>query len=466
MKSIIKNFIKSSGFNLKKVSELKKETNKLLGIKNKNEKINELKDLIKKFPKYPNFYYLLARELYYQSDPSFFELLNIYGDKRNQWLRDTGLEVLDIEFIQPPVFIGSIGNFYALENLIRANNIGLRDKKKLIYILPKKAKLTNSILAEYFEKYVKIIKDDFDTGIEDFASSLSLPLGLCVPMKRECLYLDIAANKCESEEKKNKINSSILKLQDKHLNQGKEILKKMGLPKDAWYVTLHVREPGYKGETSKNTNEGFRNSSPLNYLKAIGRITKSGGWVFRMGDSSMTPLPEMKNLIDYARSNFKSEMMDIFLAATSRFCIGTASGFFRIPRYFGVPVIFTNSAFPMPYYSLKSNDLYLPKLIKKKSTNKFQTFKEIMSFPSILYQGEEAFKEQGLSFIENSSEEIDLSVKEMMEVNFSSNKINLTNEQVNFKNIVEININKHNNSVEAFARCSKNFLEKHPNLLN
>ena len=54
----------------------------------------------------------------------------------------------------------------------------------------------------------------------------------------------------------------------------------------------------------------------------------------------------------------------------------------------------------------------------------------------------------------------------MMEVNFSSNKINLTNEQVNFKNIVEININKHNNSVEAFARCSKNFLEKHPNLLN
>ena len=89
-----------------------------------------------------------------------------------------------------------------------------------------------------------------------------------------------------------------------------------------------------------------------------------------------------------------------------------------------------------------------------------------MSFPSILYQGEEAFKEKGLSFIENSSDEIDLSVKEMMEINSSPNKNNLTNEQVNFKNIVEININKHNNSVEAFARCSKNFLEKHSNLLN
>ena len=35
-------------------------------------------------------------------------------------------EILDIEFIQPPVFMGSIGNLYALENLIRANNLGLR----------------------------------------------------------------------------------------------------------------------------------------------------------------------------------------------------------------------------------------------------------------------------------------------------------------------------------------------------
>tara|TARA_Y100000590_G_scaffold18275_1_gene21755 strand:+ start:17264 stop:18667 length:1404 start_codon:yes stop_codon:yes gene_type:complete len=467
MKSVIKNFIKTSGFNLKRVPILKKEINKLAKIKNRKEKVAELKNLIKKFPNYPNFYYLLARELYYLSDASFFQLLNDYGAKRNQWLKETGLEILDIEFIQPAVFMGSIGNFYALENLIRANNLGLRDKKKLLYILPKKAKFTNSVLAGYFEKYVKIIKeDDLDSDIEDFASSLSLPLGFCVPMRKECLYLDIAANRCEKEENEKKISPSILKLKEDHKNQGIKILNKMGLPKDAWYVTLHVREPGYRGESKKNTKENFRNSNPLNYLKAIERITKSGGWVFRMGDASMTPLPKMKNLIDYARSEYKSEMMDIFLAATSKFCIGTASGFWRIPRYFGVPVIFTNSAFPMGYYSLKKNDLYLPRLIKKASNNKYQTFEEFMSCPSLLYQGDDLFKKNKLSFVENSSEDIDFSVREMIDNIFNLSKNNFNEQQIKFRKVAEKNINKYNDSVKAFAKCSQSFLENYPNLLS
>ena len=41
----------------------------------------------------------------------------------------------------------------------------------------------------------------------------------------------------------------------------------------------------------------------------------------------MTPLPNINGLIDYPFSNLKSEFMDIFLAATSKFVVGTASGF-------------------------------------------------------------------------------------------------------------------------------------------
>ena len=89
----------------------------------------------------------------------------------------------------------------------------------------------------------------------------------------------------------------------------------------------------------------------------------------------------MPNVFDYALSSAKSDWMDVFLSATSRFCIATASGFFRIPRYFNVPVIFTNSTSTNVYYSLKENDIFLPRLLKHNKNDKYMSFEEIMSPP-------------------------------------------------------------------------------------
>ena len=78
-------------------------------------------------------------------------------------------------------------------------------------------------------------------------------------------------------------------------------------------MVLHVREPGYRGESRENTTENWRNANPLDYLKAIKAVTNAGGWVFRMGDSSMTPLPSMPQVIDYAHHEIQSDWMDVFL---------------------------------------------------------------------------------------------------------------------------------------------------------
>ena len=88
---------------------------------------------------------------------------------------------------------------------------------------------------------------------------------------------------------------------------GEHALKNLGLPEDAWYVTLHLREPGYKGETRNNTNIHFRNVNPLDYMKACNVVTQAGGWVFRMGDSSMTKLPQMPQVIEYAHNEIKCD---------------------------------------------------------------------------------------------------------------------------------------------------------------
>ena len=36
----------------------------------------------------------------------------------------------------------------------------------------------------------------------------------------------------------------------------------------------------------------------MDYIKACKTITMAGGWVFRMGDPSMTKLPKMNGVID------------------------------------------------------------------------------------------------------------------------------------------------------------------------
>ena len=76
-----------------------------------------------------------------------------------------------------------------------------------------------------------------------------------------------------------------------------------------WFVTCHVREPFYKDR------DDYRDSDISSFFLAFKEIVANGGWVIRMGDKSMSPIPKMNNVIDYATSEHKSDWMDIFLCA-------------------------------------------------------------------------------------------------------------------------------------------------------
>ena len=65
----------------------------------------------------------------------------------------------------------------------------------------------------------------------------------------------------------------------------------------------------------------YRNADPETYYKAFKYITESGGFVIRVGNSNMKKLIKMKNVIDYAHSDLKSDFMDVYLGATSNFLL-------------------------------------------------------------------------------------------------------------------------------------------------
>lgn len=118
-----------------------------------------------------------------------------------------------------------------------------------------------------------------------------------------------------------------------------ELVYQLGIPPNAWFVCLHVRESGFRNDKGRRE---YRNSNINSYIPAINHITSNGGWVVRMGDDSMSKLPNLKNVIDYPHTSFKSELMDLVLIKLCYFFIGCQSGIFDVAKLFNKPVLLVN----------------------------------------------------------------------------------------------------------------------------
>jgi len=178
-------------------------------------------------------------------------------------------------------------------------------------------------------------------------------------------------------------------------------IEEIGIPKDSWFVCLHVRESGFRKDKGRRE---YRNSNINNYIPAIQEIQSRGGWVVRMGDNTMVPLPIMKNVIDYPFSKFKSDYMDLYLIKHCRFYIGCQSGIFDVAKLFHKQTLLVNMynwTFGGP---LHSNDRGIMKHLFHKKSGKYLSVSELFS------GGWETQNMNGIVddfvYVENSQEEI------------------------------------------------------------
>lgn len=203
-----------------------------------------------------------------------------------------------------------------------------------------------------------------------------------------------------------------IKLPDKMSDRSKILTERMGLPKDSWFVCLHVREGGFY-----NYHEGkvksIRNCDIFNYLDAIKLITSSGGWVVRMGDKTMKRLPKMKNVIDYPHTSYKSDALDIFLIQECSFYIGTQSGIWDVAVLYQKPIVMTNMFEWLLGYPLRVGDLGIMKHIFVKSENRYLSVSECFDAFERDHYG--LYHNEDYEFHENSSDEIYSIVKEYLD---------------------------------------------------
>lgn len=103
-------------------------------------------------------------------------------------------------------------------------------------------------------------------------------------------------------------------------------------------VTVHCREGGFR----LNGQHDLRNADIASYRTALRHLVAQGYRAIRLGDPSMTPLPPMDGVVDYAVSALKSEELDILLPGIARFHLGSSSGMSLVPLLFGTPCLFLN----------------------------------------------------------------------------------------------------------------------------
>ena len=219
-------------------------------------------------------------------------------------------------FRRLPVRIEHIGHLATeIDTFIKARNLGLISEKYYFVLAPYN-KVSNHHLLNYWRGFVKIITNEYTCQF------LSILAHRYFMHDRGAIYR-ISFFGTQPIYKVNKLRGErppLLCLNDEDSDWAMKKISELGIPYDKWFVCLHIREGGFL--PNNEHIQSHRNASISNTFLAIEEIVKRGGWVIRMGDSSMLPLPALEGVIDYAHHPFKSDRMDVVLCAKAKFFWG------------------------------------------------------------------------------------------------------------------------------------------------
>jgi len=344
------------------------------------KKINNLHNLsIKLNVDTPEFYkWKSTAALFFGKYPQWKEGRIDYIKKQvsinKKFQKKIGKKILIIE---PGSIISTIGQFFNLDAWIKSKILGFQDNEELILpLMPNfKKRIANPCLLDYFKKYINVIEDPDKAKLYySFTDNSKCLFDEHIPCGDDIVPHTHASGTYIQSMWDSQNKEPLFKITDDHNERGKKILRQMGIKENDWFVTCHVREPFYKDR------DDYRDSDISSFFLAFKEIVANGGWVIRMGDKSMSPIPKMNNVIDYATSEHKSDWMDIFLCASSAFMLGTSSGLTAVSYIFGRPIAMTNNL-PTATTYLSKRDIFLPRLMQSLEDGRMLNLVELMTKP-------------------------------------------------------------------------------------
>jgi putative glycosyltransferase (TIGR04372 family) len=268
--------------------------------------------------------------------------------------------------------------------------------------------------------------------------------------------------------------SSQIEFTSKEISYGMSVIEKMGL-KEKKYVCIDVRDSAYANNVLKvdNFRDQYRDSNIENYYDAALKIIEKGYVVVRMGKSVNSQFPvKNSNIIDYANSKYRSDFMDLFLAAYCDFTLSGCGGFSAVPIIFRRPFAFVNMAPIGLSVTFRGSTIGICKHYCDLHTHKRLTLKEIVNRESAYFSDTKDFIGADIYLAENSSEEIMEVAEEMIgqiegTLKYSSEDNSL--QEIFRNNFPKDEISLLNNSPQHGKikfRYGAKYLLKNPNFLN
>jgi putative glycosyltransferase (TIGR04372 family) len=326
-------------------------------------------------------------------------------DRANAEARRLGLDGLGLRFLRD--YTTHIGHLGFLDHYVKARLLGLRADIRPVVLCGRKPVANPSYLACWRRHLPdQVPSPEAYAHLESLAELLEDHThGALDGQGRQRVtytygdYVEVQA-RWEREGR-----PPLLALEPAHAARGEACLRAMGIPEGAWHVGLHVREDRW---------DRVRDARVASYFPAIQAIVDRGGWVVRMGDPAMTPLPPMPGVVDYALGPHKSDWMDVYLWATGRFLVGTLSGPYQVPPTFGRPCLLTNVA-PLYAPAMYGGDLLLPKRYYSPAQDRFLPYRELVATRTGLVSSSGHLASLGVELVDNTAEELREAAVEMLD---------------------------------------------------
>jgi len=225
--------------------------------------------------------------------------------------------------------------------------------------------------------------------------------------------------------------------------QGDFLLNQLGINKKDKIICIVSRDEEYAkknllGRYDLDNKWKVRNSDIQSYEHAAQKVSDLGYKVVRVGkDSEKNINFKNKNIIDYSKSKFRSDFLDIYLAYRCSFAVCDTAGWCNAPMAFRKYVAFVNwvPISELHYYSEKFT--YISKHIYDLKQKKQLSLNEIIERKLHSFLLQES-KNAEIKFIDNTPEEIAALVLEVESKFRGSNKYKINDSQLNsdFKNFL------------------------------
>lgn len=226
---------------------------------------------------------------------------------------------------------------------------------------------------------------------------------------------------------------------DDEIECGKMALAEMGLNKP--YVCLAARTAAYNQKTmGHDCSYDFRNMVFDAYGMAISYLKKQNIAVVKMGRME-EPMKLPVGCIDYA-GVYADDFMDLYLASECEFMISCLSGVVLAASLFFKPILVINVvtvSYGCGGIRYTDKDLYIPKKYYDVNKGRCLSFREMAEAElkcQCLLDGE-LYEKMGIKFIDNTAEEIEAAVQEMLD-RLSGKWQDTEEDQKNYEKYLEI----------------------------